>query len=102
MAPQHPFGVYPILLSNNWFERGDILIMDNASIPHGEADTVEDLLWHDAGPGRLPANGPRAQPIELVFHILARWIRHFRYREMAGPCDKAVSRPDLPGLGRCP
>jgi hypothetical protein len=32
MAPPHPFGVHTILLSNNWFERGDILIMDNASI----------------------------------------------------------------------
>jgi transposase len=81
------------LLSNNWFARGDILIMDNASIhTGGEADIVEDLLWHamQVLVVYLPTRSPELNPIELVFHILARRIRSFRYREMAGPCDKAV------------
>jgi transposase len=81
------------LLANSWFERGDVLIMDNASIHMGgEADIVEDLLWHamQVLVIYLPTRSPELNPIELIFHILARRIRSFRYREMAGPCDKAV------------
>jgi transposase len=81
------------LLLNSWFERGDILIMDNASIhTGGEADIVEDMLWHamEVLVVYLPTRSPELNPIELIFHILARRLRSFRYREMAGPCDKAV------------
>jgi hypothetical protein len=64
-----------------------------------EAKIDEDLLWDMVVHGRpwnvlvvyLPAQGPELNPIELVFHILARQIRSFRYR-MAGPCDAAVAR----------
>ena len=81
------------LLSTNWFERCDVLIMDNASIHTGqEAAIVEDLLWEtmQVVVVFLPTRSPELNPIELVFHILVRRIRSFRYREMAGPCDKAV------------
>jgi transposase len=81
------------LLSRSWFERGDVLIMDNASIhTGGEADIVEDLLWHSMQVLviYLPTPSPELNPIKLVFHILARRIRSFRHREMAGPCDKAI------------
>ena len=81
------------LLQNNWFERGDVLIMDNASIhTGGEADIVEDLLWHakQVLVVYLPTRSPELNPIELIFHILARRIRSFRYRELVGSCDKAV------------
>jgi transposase len=81
------------LLSSNWFERGDVLIMDNASIHTGqEAEIVEDLLWQamQVLVVFLPTRSPELNPIELVFHILVRRIRSFRYRQMAGPCDKAV------------
>jgi transposase len=62
------------LLARNWFERGDVLIMDNASIhTGGEADIVEEL-----------------NPIELIFHILSRRIRSYRYRHLADACDQAV------------
>ncbi len=72
--------------------------MDNAAIHTvAEARIVEDLLWEFILDGEplhvlvvyLPAQAPELNPIELVFHILARRIRSFRYR-MAGPCDAAV------------
>jgi transposase len=69
------------------------LIMDNASIhTGGEAEIVEDMLWHamEVLVVYLPTRSPELNPIELIFHILARRLRSFRYREMAGPCDKAV------------
>jgi transposase len=82
------------LLQNSWFERGDILIMDNASIHMGagEADIVEDLLWNamQVLVVFLPTRSPELNPIELIFYILARHIRSFRYRQMAGACDQAV------------
>jgi transposase len=81
------------LLEHNWFQRGDVLIMDNASIhTGGEADIVEDLLWHTMQVlvVFLPTRSPELNPIELIFHILARRIRSYRYRQFAGPCDKAV------------
>jgi hypothetical protein len=74
--------------------------MDNAAIHTGaEAEIVGDLLWDMVVDGRplnelvvyLPARAPELNPIELVFHILARRIRSFRYH-MAGPCDAAVVR----------
>jgi hypothetical protein len=81
------------LLSHNWFKRGDVLIMHNASIhTGGEADIVEDLLWHAMQVliVYLPTRPPRLNPIELIFHTLAQRSRSFQYQEMAGPCDKAV------------
>jgi transposase len=86
------------LISNRWFEHGDVLVLDNAAIHSGgDAGNVEDYLWDTVVDGRplnvlvifLPTRSPELNPIELVFHILARRIRSFRYR-MAGPCDNAV------------
>jgi transposase len=82
-----------MLLANNWFERGDVLILDNASIHIGqEADIVEDLLWNamQVVVVFLPTRSPELNPIELVFHILSRRIRSYRYQQMVGPCTNAV------------
>jgi hypothetical protein len=88
------------LISTRWFEHGDVLVLDNAAIHSGgDAGDVEDLLWDTEIDGRplnvlvifLPTRSPELNPIELIFHILARRIRSFRYR-MAGPCDSAVVR----------
>ena len=88
------------LIATRFFVYGEILVMDNAAIHTGaEAGMVEDLLWEFILDGEplhvlvvyLPARAPELNPIELVFHILARQIRSFRYR-MAGPCDAAVVR----------
>ena len=66
------------LIAYRWFEHGDILIMDNASIHTGaEASIVADLLWTvklDVRPLHvlvvpLPTRSPELNPIELVFHI---------------------------------
>ena len=59
-----------MLLRLNWFERGDVLIMDNASIHTGqEADIVEDLLWEamQVLVVFLPTRSPELNPIELIF-----------------------------------
>jgi transposase len=81
------------LLARNWFEHGDVLIMDNASIHTGqEANIVEDLLWEamQVLVVFLPTRSPELNPIELIFHILSRRIRSYRYRHLAGACDRAV------------
>jgi transposase len=87
------------LITVNWFEIGDILIMDNAAIHCGaEATILEDLLWTTLVNGvalnvlivYLPARAPELNPIELVFHILARRLRLWRYRTTT-PQDVTVS-----------
>ena len=86
-------GFVEFLLLHNWFERGDVIIMDNASIhTGGEAEIVEDLLWESAGVIVifLPTRSPELNPIELIFHILTRRIRSYRQEQMVGGCDEVV------------
>jgi hypothetical protein len=88
------------LLTRRWFNRGDVIVMDNARIhTGGEADILSDLLWEmDYGDGvplhvvvvYLPTRSPELNPIELVFHILSERIRSFRYFGGAGPADMNV------------
>jgi transposase len=71
------------LLSINWFERGDVLIMDNAAIhTRAEDEFVADLLWleREVLVVPLPTRAPELNPIEFIFHILARRLRFYRYR----------------------
>jgi transposase len=85
--------IIEMLLATNWFERGDVLTVNNASIHVGqEADIVEEMLWNAMQVVMvfLPTRLPKLNPIELVFHILSRGIRSHRQQQMAGPCDKAV------------
>lgn len=72
------------LILSGWFEPGDILIMDNTAIhTGGEAVIVEDLLWNRQVNGAplhvlvvcLPTRSPELNPIELLFHVLARRIQ---------------------------
>jgi hypothetical protein len=86
------------LIDARFFEHNEVLVMDNATIhTGGDADIVEDLLWTSVVDGMplhvvilyLPTRSPELNPIELIFHILARRIRSFRYR-MSGPCEHAV------------
>jgi transposase len=88
------------LIGTRFFAHDEILVMDNAAIHTGaEAVIVVDLLWDIIVNGEplhvlvvyLPARAPELNPIELVFHIMARRIHSFQYR-MAGPCDAAVVR----------
>jgi hypothetical protein len=86
------------LITINWFEIGDILIIDNAAIHCGaEATILEDLLWTTLVNGvalnvlivYLPARAPELNPMELEFHILARQLRLWRYRTTT-PQDATV------------
>ena len=65
----------------------EIVVMDNARIHNGgEASIIEDLLWDIVVDGRplnayilwLPTRAPELNPIELVFHIIARDIRNWK------------------------
>ena len=70
------------LLIVKWFQPGDVLVMDNAAIHSGaEAGIIKDLLWEQARVlvVELPTRSPELNPIELIFHILARRLRSFRY-----------------------
>jgi hypothetical protein len=71
------------LISSHWFEHGDVLILDNVAVHSGgDAGNVQDYLWDMVVDGRplnilvifLPTQSPELNPIELVFHILARHI----------------------------
>jgi hypothetical protein len=77
------------LIVSGWFEAGDVLVMDNAAIhTGGEAVIVENLLWDyqlNGVPLRvlvvyLPTRSPELNPIELLFHVLARRIQSWQYR----------------------
>jgi transposase len=77
------------LIVSKWFEVGDILIMDNAAIhAGGEAAIVENLLWEcqvNGTPLRvlivcLPTRSPKLNPVELLFHVLARRIQSWQHR----------------------
>jgi transposase len=72
------------LLVIGWFERGNVLIMDNAAIHTGaEVTIVADLLWREMQVlvVSLPTRAPELNPIELVIHILARRLRSYRYQQ---------------------
>jgi hypothetical protein len=76
-----------LLISSRYLQHNEILIMDNAAIhTGGAAGIVESLLWNFILDGRplrvlvvyLPTRSPELNPIELVFHILARRSRDWR------------------------
>jgi hypothetical protein len=87
------------LILIGWFERGDILIQDHATIhDQAKAKIAEDLLWGTVVNGQplhvltapLPARAPELNPIELVFHVLAKRLKSYKYR-MGRPEDATVS-----------
>ena len=89
------------LISSGWLQHGDVVCMDNARIhTGGEAVALEGLLWDYEKDNRplniitvfLPTRSPELNPIELVFHILARRIRSYRVRTGSGPTDNEVVR----------
>ena len=88
------------MIANKFLRHNEVVIMDNARVHTGkDANTVEDLLWNhvvDGTPLRivvvyLPTQSPELNPIELVFHILSRRVRSYRYQCANAP-DSAVLR----------
>lgn len=79
------------LVHTGWLGHNEVLVMDNCSI-HSQAASkdIEEVLWNTPVDGRpleclvlwLPTRSPELNPIELVFHILARRIRDFKYLEI--------------------
>jgi transposase len=91
-------GFMTYLIAKKFLRYDEFLMMDNAAIhSQGNVTVAKDMLWETIVDGcplhilniSLPTCSPELNPIELVFHILAFWIRSFRYRT-AGPCNKAV------------
>jgi transposase len=89
------------LLTRRWFNKGDVLILDNAAIhTGGESDYLSELLWSiQTEPGNplnvavifLPTRSPELNPIELIFHVLSERIRSFYYNQLpAGAADQSV------------
>ena len=76
------------LVLSGWLQHHDVIILDNVAIHTGGASRrLDDFLW-DTIVGEaplqitvlwLPARSPELNPIELVFHILAKRIRQHRY-----------------------
>jgi transposase len=73
--------------------------MDNARIhTGGAARYIEDTLYNTVVDGRalriliiwLPARSPELNPIELVFGILAKRLRSWRWKLGRGPRSNAV------------
>jgi hypothetical protein len=73
--------------------------MDNVNPHRGEADTVEDLLWHVTGPGRLPANVvPELNDLSSFSTFWRDGSGHFGTAKWL-TMRQGRPRPDLPGLG---
>jgi hypothetical protein len=87
------------LILSSWLSRGDVVCLDNARVnTGGKAKELQELLWNWEVGGQkfhmlvvyLLSWSPELNPIELVFHILARRIWSQRLATGAGPCDKEV------------
>lgn len=87
------------MIVSGFFKHNEVLIMDNAAIHlGGEAKELESRLWNTVVDGQplnvfvlfLPARAPELNPIELLFHILAKRIRSFRYNQPLGLVSHAV------------
>jgi hypothetical protein len=89
------------LIADHWLCRGDIICANNARIhTGGKAIALQYLLWNYVIDGLplniidvfLPTQLPELNPIELVFHILARQIRSYSMKINMGPMDNEVIR----------
>ena len=95
----------------------EVLVLDNAAVHCGaEAQQLEDLLWNTKIDGVqlqvlvlfLPTRAPELNPIELIFHILAKRLKSYHYRNTVGINHGVVDRVhaimhelDHPLLKRC-
>ena len=87
------------LLIVGWFNRYDVLILDNCVIhKFGDADILQDLMWNTVGPDGLPMNvlvwclpvcSPELMPVELVFQTLEQRLKTVRLADPR-PHDDAV------------
>jgi hypothetical protein len=77
------------LILIGWFERGNILLRDRATIhDQAKAKITEDLLWGTVVDGQplhvliapLPAPAPELNPVELVFHVQPKRLKSYKYR----------------------
>jgi hypothetical protein len=72
-------------VGEGYFNRGDVVVMDNAAIhTGGDCHDLEDLLWefpgHDGLPMQigvlyLPTRSPELNPIELVWHTMVQRLK---------------------------
>ena len=76
------------MIACRFLHHSKVIVMDNAAIHSGGESTIlEDILWNtviDDKPLRifllpLPTRAPELNPIELIFHILARRVASFKY-----------------------
>ena len=64
-----------LAIEANWFHHGDILVLDNATIHYGGANSeIEDWLWDmfQIIVLFLPPRSPELNPIELVWNTLVQ------------------------------
>lgn len=62
---------------------GDILIMDNATVHHGDdtfLEIMEVLKFKNISLYLLPTYSPELSPIELIFNVVKHHIRHRRIK----------------------
>ena len=88
------------LIDKKFFKPNEVLVLDNAAIHvGGVASQLRDILWNTLVDNEplgvlvlfLPTRSPELNPIELIFHILARRIQSYRYKTI-GPDGQAVVR----------
>ena len=77
------------LIETKFFHHNEVLVLDNAAIHvGGVASSLRELLWNSVVDDEplhvlvlfLPTRSPELNPIELIFHILAKRIRSYRYK----------------------
>ena len=77
------------LIETKYLKHNEVLVMDNAAIHvGGVAKNIQEILWNSVVEGSplhilvifLPTRSPELNPIELIFHILAKRIKSYRYK----------------------
>ena len=80
-------------LASNFLQRGDFLVLDNASIHHyQQSDGLEEYLWnyHGIFLQFQPTRSPKLNPIELLWNTLAQRLKHLPIGS-GGPCTHRVA-----------
>ena len=80
-------------LASNFLQRGDFLVLDNASIHrYQQSDGLEEYLWnyHGIFLQFLPTRSPELNPIELLWNTLAQRLKHLPIGS-GGPCKHRVA-----------
>ena len=89
------------LIDSRFFKHNEVLVLDNAAIHvGGHATNLQEILWQTKVDDKplnvlvlfLPTRSPELNPIELIFHILAKRLRSCKYKSTKIDGQAVVNR----------